>query len=284
HHEWQAGFLNRLEDREKLAMIMHADSRHMRIGTARIDNHEDLEGENSHRRQPRNLFQNRGCRIHVVIDNRLLLVQCEDILKDLGCRWRRADVGHAHTDRHPAGSATLCCRDQIFLVGETWLPMVRVHVDQTGQEVKPPNVHDTFCLVRFAGRGNAHDLLSRNRNISAHNATSFGDDDATLQKKINAQCSSPWEYALSRLATRAPASAAIALPAPPSRYIGRWPGKREPDSMILRRLLWPHRVLCRPDFGLRGDRPRMEHRKSGGRDSRGDFRSPVADLRKRVLR
>src|SRR5207247_9712017 len=122
--------------------------------------------------------------------------------------------------RSPAGSAPLCWRHQVLLVRETALPVVRVHVDQTGQEVKPPSVHDTFCLVRLAGRGDAYDLLSRNRNISAHNATSFGDADATFQKKINGHCCAPWECALSIPARRAPASAAIALRVLPSRYTG----------------------------------------------------------------
>ena len=64
-------------------------------------------------------------------------------------------------------------------MSEAWLPVVRVHVDQPWQQVKPANVHHTSCLVTFAGRQNAGDLLPRDGNIGLDDAT-LGHDHASF--------------------------------------------------------------------------------------------------------
>jgi hypothetical protein len=131
-----------LKTLEQLAVIVDADAGHMRIIATGVFDHEDLKCQRPFFSQPRNFFRHRAGWIVIEVDDGVLAVMFDERAITLHRCRRRIDVGHADGSRHTAGRRGHGRRRNILFVSETGIAMMRVGVDQAGNDFFAFSVDD----------------------------------------------------------------------------------------------------------------------------------------------
>ena len=132
-HERQPGGRDQVHRLQQVAVVVHARARRVRVRAAGVDDHEDLVGADAALGHRHDLVRVGGRRVVVVVDDRLLGVQRQDLVEQLGARGRRLQVGHPEDRRHAAGGRGQAGGGDVLLVREARLARVHVRVDHAGQ-------------------------------------------------------------------------------------------------------------------------------------------------------
>ena len=132
HHQRQVGLFAGLHDLQQLAVVVHADARHVRIAAAGVDHHENLEAGDALLRQKGNFLGDGRRRIEIPVDDGVAFVDRKLLLQQRDTVGRRCDVWHRNAGRHAAGGALLGRSvDRVFVFKSRLaaLTMMRMHVD-----------------------------------------------------------------------------------------------------------------------------------------------------------